>query len=61
MTPLANAKEDIIIFSFFLFIKKINILPIKVEKPAIKERIKPNFIFIKNPLSYKFMIIIINN
>ena len=25
------------------------------------QKINPNFIFIRNPLSYKFMIIIINN
>ena len=52
ITPLANAKEDIIILSFFLLLKKIKTLPIKVESPAIKDKINPNFIFIRNPLSY---------
>ena len=40
MTEDANAKEDIIIFLFLSFLKNINMVLSKVDKPAKNVKIK---------------------
>ena len=50
ITPAANAKAEVIIFWFFLFVKKIIIPPSKVDSPANVEQIKENStLFIEPP------------